>query len=58
MDTFLDSLDTLEQKSYGKSLEEHPRLPLILQHNQFVRETFMKVQRNLESAGIGAMEYA
>jgi hypothetical protein len=58
VDTFLDSLDTLEKKSYGKSLEEHPRLPLILRHNQFVRETFMKVQRNLESAGIGAMEYA
>ena len=59
VDTFLDSLDTLEQKSYGKSLEEHPRLPLILRHNQFVRETFMKVQRNLEAAGIGAaLEYA
>jgi len=59
VDTFLDSLDALEQKSFGKSLEEHPRLPLILRHNQFVRETFMKVRRNLEAAGIGAaLEYA
>ena len=59
VDTFLESLDTLEKKSYGKSLEEHPRLPLILRHNEFVKQTFMKVQSNLEAAGVGnVMEYA
>ena len=58
VDTFLESLDTLEQKSYGKSMDEHPRLPLILRHNQFVKQTFLKVKSNLEAAGVGVMEYA
>jgi len=58
VDTFLESLVTLEMKSYGKSMDEHPRLPLILRHNQFVKQTFLKVQSNLEAAGVGVMEYA
>merc|ERR1712127_1167327 len=47
VDTFLEALEELEKKSYGKSLEEHPRLPLILKHNEFVKQTFQKVQSNL-----------
>lgn len=38
VDTFLESLGQLEGKSYGKSADEHPRLPLILRHNEFVKE--------------------
>ena len=38
VDTFLESLGQLERKSYGKSADEHPRLPLILRHNEFVKE--------------------
>lgn len=58
VDTFLESLEALEAKSYGKDLNEHPRLPLILRHNEFVKFTFQKVQMNLANAGIGQMEYA
>ncbi len=58
VNTFLEALDMLEKKSYGRSVEEHPRLPLILRHNQFVKQTFLKVQSNLEAAGVGVMEYA
>ncbi|KAL9190542.1 hypothetical protein ACHAXT_000248 [Thalassiosira profunda] len=58
VDTFLESLEALERKSYGKDMNEHPRLPLILRHNEFVKETFMKVQSNLAAAGVGQMEYA
>jgi len=50
VDTFLKALDALEQKSYGKDMNEHPRLPLILRHNEFVKETFMKIQNNLQGA--------
>ena len=47
VDTFLDALYTLEQNSQGRSFDEHPRLPLILRHNEFVKQTFLKVQANL-----------
>jgi|EP00970_Alexandrium_tamarense_P012195 hypothetical protein len=48
VDTFLKLLDSLERKSEGKDAATHPRLPLILEHNQFVKETFWKVKSNLE----------
>lgn len=47
-DTFLESLERLEQKGYSKSFDEHPRLPVILQHNELVKQTFLKVKANLE----------
>jgi len=50
VDTFLEQLIALEKKSEGKSFEEHPRLPVILHHNQFVKETFSKVKQNLDAA--------
>lgn len=50
VDTFLEQLDGLEKKSEGKSFDEHPRLPVILHHNQFVKETFSKVKQNLDAA--------
>jgi hypothetical protein len=49
IDTFLDELDKLERKGeYGAnaSANEHPRLPLLLRHNQFVRDTFLTVRSN------------
>jgi len=52
VDKFLELLDSLEQKSYGKNLDEHPRLPLILRHNEFVKQTFLRVQANLSAAGV------
>ncbi|CAJ1964975.1 unnamed protein product [Cylindrotheca closterium] len=47
VDGFLMQLDELSAKAQGRDLNVHPRLPLILQHNQFVRETFLRVQANL-----------
>ena len=46
--TFLKSLEALEKKSEGKSFDQHPRLPVILQHNEWVKETFLKVKSNVE----------
>jgi hypothetical protein len=47
-DTFLELLGRLEEKGYSKSFDEHPRLPVILQHNELVKQTFLKVKANLE----------
>eukprot|EP00529_Nitzschia_sp_RCC80_P025568 CAMPEP_0113446006 /NCGR_PEP_ID=MMETSP0014_2-20120614/3480_1 /TAXON_ID=2857 /ORGANISM="Nitzschia sp." /LENGTH=531 /DNA_ID=CAMNT_0000337077 /DNA_START=41 /DNA_END=1636 /DNA_ORIENTATION=+ /assembly_acc=CAM_ASM_000159 len=49
VDTFLQDLEKLGQKGFGRSIEEHPRLPLILSHNEFVKETFLNVRSNLMS---------
>lgn len=48
VDTFLIQLDELSAKADGKSLDEHPRLPLILQHNEFVKRTFLTVKARLD----------
>lgn len=48
VDTFLQQLDELSAKGVGKSLEEHPRLPLILRHNEFVKSTFLAVKDRLD----------
>mmetsp|Transcript_22839 Transcript_22839/g.49413 ORF Transcript_22839/g.49413 Transcript_22839/m.49413 type:complete len:464 (-) Transcript_22839:188-1579(-) len=44
IDGFIEQLDKLSAKTEGRSIEEHPRLPLIWKHNQFVRDTFMTVR--------------
>jgi hypothetical protein len=44
LDTFLVQLDELSSKSFGKDFREHPRLPMILKHNEFVRNTFLTVR--------------
>ena len=49
VNSFLARLDELSSKADGKSAEEHPRLPLILRHNEFVRETFLKVKARLDA---------
>jgi hypothetical protein len=48
VNTFLLQLEELTKKSIGKDHNEHPRLPLILKHNEFVKETFLKVKANLD----------
>lgn len=47
VDTFLEQLDSLSEKAEGRDISEHPRLPLILRHNDFVKETFLKVKGKL-----------
>lgn len=48
VDTFLEQLDELSAKGVGKDLNEHPRLPLILKHNEFVKNTFLMVKSRLD----------
>lgn len=46
IDTFVEQLDRLSARADGRDANEHPRLPLILRHNEFVRDTFLKVRNN------------
>lgn len=48
VDSFLTSLDELSAKAALKDLAEHPRLPLIMAHNEFVRQTFLKVKEQVD----------
>lgn len=43
---FLEQLDKLSVKADERNTDfsDHPRLPLIIRHNQFVRDTFMTVR--------------
>ena len=47
VDTFLKELDDLSAKALTKNVNEHPRIPIILAHNAFVKETFLKVQTKI-----------
>mmetsp|Transcript_22517 Transcript_22517/g.25110 ORF Transcript_22517/g.25110 Transcript_22517/m.25110 type:complete len:487 (-) Transcript_22517:42-1502(-) len=49
VDSFLLELDDLSEKAYTKDPREHPRIPIIVQHNDFVRQTFTKVQEKLNT---------
>jgi hypothetical protein len=48
VDTFLEQLDMLSARADEKEWSEHPRLPLILRHNEFVRSTFQNVKSRLD----------
>ena len=45
----LNDLDKWSAKASSYDLNTHPRVPLILQHNAFVKETFLQVKANLDS---------
>lgn len=45
LDTFLNDLNELTSKANGRSFDKHPRLPLILKHNEFVKNTFLAVRQ-------------
>lgn len=47
VNSFLVQLDELSGKAAGMDMNQHPRLPLILEHNEFVKDTFLKVQATL-----------
>ena len=47
IETFLQELDVLSSKGAGKDIRQHPRLPLIVAHNEFVRNTFLNVRSKL-----------
>lgn len=45
----LTQLDKLSDKAYTRSRKVHPRIPLILRHNAFVKSTFLKVKAVLDA---------
>lgn len=58
VDTFLTSLDGLLEKTVGKDINEHPRIPVIVAHNEFVKETFLRVKARIDPiAASAAGEY-
>ena len=52
VDYLMNELDDLSESSWRKTFRKdqnhHPRLPLILRHNNFVREIFALVEQNLD----------
>mmetsp|Transcript_333 Transcript_333/g.724 ORF Transcript_333/g.724 Transcript_333/m.724 type:complete len:424 (-) Transcript_333:251-1522(-) len=48
VDGTLRDLDKWSEKANSYDLNTHPRVPLILQHNAFVRQTFLNVKANLD----------
>ena len=47
VDTFLKELDKLTVKIEGSNPAIYPRLPILLEHNAFVRRTFLTVKARL-----------
>eukprot|EP00956_Cyclotella_meneghiniana_P004019 scaffold4876_cov64-Cyclotella_meneghiniana.AAC.4 len=47
IEEFLLQLDKLSEKAYDRQrdINDHPRLPLILKHNEFVRQSFLAVRQ-------------
>ena len=48
-----DQLDELSEKATSKDIKEHPRIPIIMKHNAFVKETFLKVKTNVDAMVVG-----
>jgi len=52
VDYLVNELDELSENSWRKTFrkddDRHPRLPIILEHNNFVRDIFELVQQNLD----------
>lgn len=48
VDAFLQTLDELSIKALSGDPSQHPRLPLLLRHNEFVKTTFLNVKARLE----------
>jgi len=47
VNTFLKELEILQSKGDGLDILEHPRFPLIMQHNEYVKQTFLTVREQL-----------
>ena len=48
VDKFLEELDKLSEKASKKDLDKNPRLPLIYAHNEFVKQTFLRVKEKID----------
>ena len=47
--SYLSKIDKFERQARTYDPRTHPRVPLILKHNAFVKETFMRVKQKLDS---------
>jgi hypothetical protein len=44
IDTFLQELDELSAKAHVMNVNQHPRAPMILKHNELVKNSFLAVR--------------
>jgi len=49
VNSFIAELDSLLEQAAAKDINEHPRVPLIMEHNEFVKQTFLNVKANIDS---------
>lgn len=49
VDSTLADLDRLSSMAQSYDPRSHPRAPVILQHNQFVKQTFLRVKQTLDA---------
>lgn len=49
VDYLVTELEELSENSWRKDLTRHPRFPLLMKHNQFVKQIFESVQQNLDN---------
>ena len=49
VDYLVNELEELGQNSWRKDIDKHPRLPLLMKHNDFVLEIFERVQSNIDN---------
>ena len=54
VDGLLAELDDLSALSKTYDIAQHPRLSLIMQHNNFVQDTFLKVKDNLDQMSVAS----
>mmetsp|Transcript_2760 Transcript_2760/g.5002 ORF Transcript_2760/g.5002 Transcript_2760/m.5002 type:complete len:450 (-) Transcript_2760:130-1479(-) len=52
VDYLMNELDELSENSWRKDVKRHPRLPLLMRHNEFVRNTLELVQQNLDNISL------
>jgi hypothetical protein len=50
VDYLVNELEELSENSWRKDVQRHPRLPLLMRHNEFVKGIFERVQQQLDDA--------
>lgn len=51
VDGILHDIDVLSNKAQSYNINTHPRVPVILAHNNLVKDTFLRVQQQLYNMG-------
>ncbi len=53
VDYLVNELKELSKNYWKKDVSRHPRLPLLMRHNDFVKNTFERVQQQLDHMTTG-----